>query len=503
MKASLAFGAIVTVFSATAIGTELANGLKIETTRPGPVCSRRARNGDKLHVNYRGTLQTDGSEFDSSYGGSPFVFSLGAGQVIKGWDMGLLDMCIGEGRRLTIPPTLGYGSRNMGKIPPNSVLGEHFVCLQCLLSANRFILVFDTELLSIDGIEEDPLPSATQASNTSSPGEDINIAIQGSEKGPQDDGEHSGECKLLGEFAIFVQAALGALALLALVWKRWREHPRRPVKVWFFDVSKQVVGSLMVHFANVFLSMISSGHFEIANQSTNVTAFAKGSGREHPNPCSFYLLNLAIDTTIGIPILVFFLRIFQALAMYTPLANPPESMKSGVYGNPPKVKWWLKQALIYFLGLMAMKVVVFIMFQVFPWLGWVGDWALSWTEGKEWVQITFVMLIFPLIMNAAQYWIIDSFIKDPVGDYDYNAVGQDHDEDEDENEGLIGQRRDSDDEDASQVIIQPQGGTVVAEGEEWTKESARTKERNALPLPAEFEDEDEADIKPSSSVDRE
>jgi STIMATE family len=371
--------------------------------------------------------------------------------------------------------------------------------------------VFDTELLSINGVKEDPLPAkptpsptdSSTPSNTSSPGKDINMAIEGSPDGPKHDGQHNGECKLLGKFAIFVQAALGGLALLALVWKRWREHPRRPVKVWIFDVSKQVVGSLMVHFANVFLSMISSGNFDIASQSTDVAALTKGSDRDHPNPCSFYLLNLGIDTTIGIPILVFFLRIFHGLFMFTPLANPPESLKSGVYGHPPKGKWWLKQALIYFLGLLAMKIIVFLMFQVFPWLGWVGDWALRWTEGKEWVQITFVMLIFPLIMNAAQYWIIDSFIKDPAGDYDYDSVGQDNDEDEDENEGLMGQRRDSDDENTGRVRIQPQGGTIVADGEAWNKESARTKEPNPLPLPVEFESEDEDDVKPGSSAERE
>src|ERR1700753_2584965 len=65
MRASLAVGVIATLFAASTIGTELANGLKIETTRPGPVCSRKASNGDTLHVNYRGTLQTDGSGAES------------------------------------------------------------------------------------------------------------------------------------------------------------------------------------------------------------------------------------------------------------------------------------------------------------------------------------------------------------------------------------------------------------------------------------------------------
>jgi hypothetical protein len=301
-----------------------------------------------------------------------------------------------------------------------------------------------------------------------------------------------------------IQTALGGLALLALVWKRWREHPRRPVKVWFFDVSKQVVGSVMVHFANLFLSMLSSGTFDIANSASDVDAISKSSDRKHPNPCSFYLLNLAIDTTIGIPILVFFLRILHLLFLRTPLANPPESLKSGNYGNPPNVKWWLKQALIYFIGLMAMKFVVFLLFQIFPWLGWVGDWALRWTEGKEWMQITFVMLIFPLIMNAAQYWIIDSFIKEPEAKYDYDAVEQDQEEDQDENESLIGRRSDLEDDMNSEVTIQPGGGRVVAEGQDWSKENVRTKEANPLPLPIEFESDDEVEErgKPGNSEGR-
>ena len=65
----------------------------------------------------------------------------------------------------------------------------------------------------------------------------------------------SGECELLGPFALLVQLALGGLALLALVFKRWRERPQRPVKVWAFDVSKQVVGSVLLHAANLVMSM--------------------------------------------------------------------------------------------------------------------------------------------------------------------------------------------------------------------------------------------------------
>lgn len=64
----------------------------------------------------------DGTVFDSSEGKQPLTFTLGSGQVIKGWDRGVLGMCVGEVRKLQIPPELGYGSSAVGKIPKNSVL---------------------------------------------------------------------------------------------------------------------------------------------------------------------------------------------------------------------------------------------------------------------------------------------------------------------------------------------------------------------------------------------
>jgi FKBP-type peptidyl-prolyl cis-trans isomerase len=96
--------------------------LGIDVTRPVE-CMRKSKNGDKLVMNYKGTLQSDGSQFDSSYDrGKPFPFTLGAKQVIKGWDQGLLDMCPGEGRTLTIPPEMGYGEEDNGPIPAGSTL---------------------------------------------------------------------------------------------------------------------------------------------------------------------------------------------------------------------------------------------------------------------------------------------------------------------------------------------------------------------------------------------
>ncbi|RAL66201.1 hypothetical protein DID88_005873 [Monilinia fructigena] len=238
----------------------------------------------------------------------------------------------------------------------------------------------------------------------------------------------NGECQLLGNFAIFVQGALGLLAVMALVYKRWRERPQRPMKIWFFDVSKQVVGSVLVHIANLLMSMLSSGQFSIKLDAGSVTTrMVNDEGQYKPNPCSFYLLNLAIDTTIGIPILIFLLRILTALFVMTPFGSPPESIESGNYGRPPKAFWWFKQSIIYFIGLMGMKICVLIIFLVLPWISRIGDWALRWTEGDTALQVIFVMLIFPVIMNATQYYIIDSFIKNQKPDHEL-IPGEDSDE---------------------------------------------------------------------------
>lgn len=85
-----------------------------------------SKNGDVLIMNYTGRL-TNGTVFDSNVIPSfnhvePFKFTLGAGQVIKGWDEGLLGMKIGEKKTLTIPPEKGYGSRAVSTIPANSTL---------------------------------------------------------------------------------------------------------------------------------------------------------------------------------------------------------------------------------------------------------------------------------------------------------------------------------------------------------------------------------------------
>ncbi len=80
-----------------------------------------AKMGDRVTVHYKGTL-TEGTEFDSSYNKQPFTFTLGSGEVIKGWDEGIVGMKVGGKRKLIIPPDLAYGNTQQGNIPPNSTL---------------------------------------------------------------------------------------------------------------------------------------------------------------------------------------------------------------------------------------------------------------------------------------------------------------------------------------------------------------------------------------------
>jgi FKBP-type peptidyl-prolyl cis-trans isomerase len=94
--------------------------LKIEDLKVGT--GSAVKSGDTVKVHYLGTL-LDGTKFDSSYDrNQPFETKIGVGQVIQGWDQGIVGMKVGGKRKLTVPPELGYGSQVMGNIPANSTL---------------------------------------------------------------------------------------------------------------------------------------------------------------------------------------------------------------------------------------------------------------------------------------------------------------------------------------------------------------------------------------------
>ncbi|KAI8084899.1 vacuolar membrane protein-domain-containing protein [Halteromyces radiatus] len=211
----------------------------------------------------------------------------------------------------------------------------------------------------------------------------------------QDDGNiDPGGCKLMDSFGIFIQLCLATVAFSTLLIKRQREKPQRPLRIWSLDVSKQLVGGVVIHTLNV----VAAYFFGV-----------KPEQGEQSNPCVWYFLNILVDCTIGVAILWIILRGFKYL---TDSVLQWPGFQS--YGDPPllqQLKRWVKQLFIYTISLMLMKTLVVLLFHVCPWMEDFGLWVLGWTAGNYKLQVAFVMLIFPLVMNTIQFWIIDTIVK--------------------------------------------------------------------------------------------
>eukprot|EP00835_Amoeboradix_gromovi_P004253 NODE_320_length_11094_cov_0.618190.p4 type:complete len:215 gc:universal NODE_320_length_11094_cov_0.618190:3164-3808(+) len=188
------------------------------------------------------------------------------------------------------------------------------------------------------------------------------------------------KCELLDGFAIIIQGILALVAFSSLLIKRQRETPRRPLMIWMMDTSKQALGASFIHFMNILFSLDAE-----------------------VNPCGQYILNIILDTTIG----VYILLIIHS-SMYR-LVNRWVGISSGYYGGEsPQLKIWMGQFLIYLIALTSMKFLVLLIIK-FGHFGEIVETLLFSMNEK--VQIVLVMFIIPLIMNVVQFWLIDQGIK--------------------------------------------------------------------------------------------
>ncbi|PWN35390.1 uncharacterized protein FA14DRAFT_115574, partial [Meira miltonrushii] len=207
-----------------------------------------------------------------------------------------------------------------------------------------------------------------------------------------------------GPFAIFVQLIMGVLVVGTLVLKRQREKPKRPWKIWMLDISKQMLGQLFVHILNVLLSSLGSRASEGEN-----------------NPCSLYFLNIAIDTTIGVLFIYYCMKFLTHY--FTDVLGWP-GFVSGQYSSTPSVigrrrragprrimTFFFRQLAMYLLSLLLMKIMVLILFGIFPFLFDIGRWVLNLFGDHKKAQVFFVMALFPLAMNTLQFWLIDSVLR--------------------------------------------------------------------------------------------
>lgn len=100
------------------------------------------------------------------------------------------------------------------------------------------------------------------------------------------------ECELFGWFGVIVQLMLGVLSFAVLVYKRFKEHPKRAWRIWFLDTSKQAVSQLLAHFLNVAISL-------------------RLSVKQENDPCLWYFATIVLDCTIGMLICVGILRLAE------------------------------------------------------------------------------------------------------------------------------------------------------------------------------------------------
>merc|ERR1711884_1004317 len=110
--------AVLAATASMAASEVLPSGLMVEYVQVPEACEVKVKRSDLLTMHYTGTLE-DGTKFDSSVDrNEPFQFQIGIGQVIKGWDEGIVGMCVGEKRKLIVPPELGYGDQGAGQVIP-------------------------------------------------------------------------------------------------------------------------------------------------------------------------------------------------------------------------------------------------------------------------------------------------------------------------------------------------------------------------------------------------
>uniref|UniRef100_A0A3B3Z810 Uncharacterized protein n=1 Tax=Periophthalmus magnuspinnatus TaxID=409849 RepID=A0A3B3Z810_9GOBI len=184
---------------------------------------------------------------------------------------------------------------------------------------------------------------------------------------------------LTDRFGVLIQGLLGIVAFSTLMLKRFRI--RRPWRIWFYDTSKQAIGALFIHFANVFLS-----------------TFTK------EDPCSLYLMNFLLDATLGMLVIWLALKLVSRLVEYKQWTL----LILGEYGDPPQAAAWLGQCGIYLLIMVLEKGVVSLVLLIPGWSE-LQEVLLGYIANPQ-LELVLVMLIVPFIVNAIMFWVVDSLM---------------------------------------------------------------------------------------------
>ncbi|XP_050431801.1 store-operated calcium entry regulator STIMATE-like [Adelges cooleyi] len=198
-----------------------------------------------------------------------------------------------------------------------------------------------------------------------------------------DAGDHCKPNALVGNFGWFLQGLLASLAFLCLIIKRFCEpkYDRRPWKVWFFDTSKQGLGALLMHSANLLLA-----------------------GQFQGDPCTWYMIHFLLDSSLGLLLIFCGIRFSQHIAR----VKNWETFNFGEYGKPESVRIWLVQCGLYLTLLICVKFVITLLISLNIWQVVTKFIMAPFTDPRT--ELTIVMLIIPLFINALMFWVTDDIL---------------------------------------------------------------------------------------------
>ena len=207
------------------------------------------------------------------------------------------------------------------------------------------------------------------------------------------------KCEMFGGFGFLIQAILGAAAFSILIVKRYVEKPRRPWKIWFYDVAKQIISSLALHLFNLIISAVLSDNENDADA------------------CVWYFVTVVLDCTLG----AFLSYVFMWLVDGIVSSSELELLKTGLYyeeymqGNKKcyKLKWkkYGAQLGVWLVVTIIVKLILLIMLKICKlFLVNLGGFFLSPFSNAK-VRLVMVMIIFPVILNALYFWVVDNILK--------------------------------------------------------------------------------------------
>uniref|UniRef100_A0A3Q3WIT5 Uncharacterized protein n=1 Tax=Mola mola TaxID=94237 RepID=A0A3Q3WIT5_MOLML len=185
---------------------------------------------------------------------------------------------------------------------------------------------------------------------------------------------------LTDRFGVLIQGLLAIVAFSTLMCE-YQQPDGSLALPPFYDTSKQAIGALFIHFANVFLSTLTE-----------------------QDPCSLYLMNFLLDATLGMLVIWLAVKLVSKLVEYKQWTL----LVFGEYGDPPQAAAWLGQCGIYLLIMVLEKGVISLVLLVPGWSK-LQEVLLSYITNPQ-LELALVMLIVPFIVNSIMFWVVDSLM---------------------------------------------------------------------------------------------